>query len=423
MTHDTTHLSSAGLERRTLVAGAAWTIPVIATAVGAPLAAASTGATLTFTNGPYSVAACGTLKDVVLRVTTNGTAPAPAGTLVTVTLPAGLTWSDSSTGAKVLPTDANGEIVLSGVTADGASASTVIGASTTDASTSAPVSIAPSDTAHQYNLVGASDLTVPNVPGGSTPIGGGFYRSPTGDVYLNNGAIVATGSAAGAVGGYDPEGGSYLQYTKNGAAFQYNAVGSATTPWTLPTGATPVGGGFWLTADGDVYFEDRLIRSGVAEAVGNWTAATSGFVGITDRSGATGQYNKVGGYFAVPAPTGSRPVGGGFYLAPNGDIYTNTGVLAATGTSSAIGDYTVTSGGFVGFIKEGIAFQYNTVGSQTFAPAIPSGTVPVGGGFYLAPNGDLYSNTGVLVRTDVIEARGQYTTASGGFVGYTRASC
>jgi len=134
-----------GVERRTLVAGAAWTIPVVATAVGAPLAAASTsGPTVAFVNGPYSVAACGTLKDIVLKVTTNGTASPTAGTLVSVILPEGLLWSDGTTGPKALPTDANGEVVISGVKATGTDGDRSVSASFGTGSALASVSVASS---------------------------------------------------------------------------------------------------------------------------------------------------------------------------------------------------------------------------------------------------------------------------------------
>ncbi|SDZ39593.1 hypothetical protein [Herbiconiux ginsengi] len=105
-----------GPSRRTVLAGAAWTVPVIALAVATPLAAASTSElTLTFVNGPYSAVACGPLDDITIHAAQGG-APA-AGALVTVTLPAGITWSDGTTGPRVMTADASGNVVLTGLKA------------------------------------------------------------------------------------------------------------------------------------------------------------------------------------------------------------------------------------------------------------------------------------------------------------------
>jgi hypothetical protein len=105
-----------GPSRRTVLAGAAWTVPVIALAVATPLAAASTTElTLTFVDGPYSAVACGPIDDITIHAAQNG-APA-AATPVTVTLPAGITWSDGTTGPRVMTTDASGNVVLTGLKA------------------------------------------------------------------------------------------------------------------------------------------------------------------------------------------------------------------------------------------------------------------------------------------------------------------
>lgn len=109
-------MTERGLERRTLVQGAAWTIPVVGVTMATPAAAASSTPTLSFTNGPYAVDACGVLKDVVLKATTDGTTPVAAGTTISVTLPDQLKWSDGTTGTKSFPADANGQVTLSRIT-------------------------------------------------------------------------------------------------------------------------------------------------------------------------------------------------------------------------------------------------------------------------------------------------------------------
>ncbi|ALS57534.1 hypothetical protein C5D60_10050 [Rathayibacter toxicus] len=129
------------LHRRTLVKGMTWTVPLAATAIATPAFAASAQPTLKFTNGPYSVGTCQTLKDVIIQSTTDGTTPSPAGTTVSVTLPSGLIWSDGTTGTKSFTTDSNGQVVLSGIKADSTSGTKNINASSGGTSASAPVDV------------------------------------------------------------------------------------------------------------------------------------------------------------------------------------------------------------------------------------------------------------------------------------------
>ncbi len=95
--------------------------PPAAAAIATPAFAASPQPTLKFTNGPYSVGTCQTLKDVIIQSTTDGTTPSPASTTVSVTLPSGLIWSDGTTGTKSFTTDSNGQVVLSGIKANSTS--------------------------------------------------------------------------------------------------------------------------------------------------------------------------------------------------------------------------------------------------------------------------------------------------------------
>ncbi|WP_230671980.1 hypothetical protein [Rathayibacter sp. Leaf248] len=157
------------IHRRTVVAGAAWTIPVVATAIGAPLAAASGGEpTLAFTNGPYAVAACGTLTDVVITATADGTKPVTSGTPITVTLPSGLKWSDGSTGTKTLFTDGNGQVVLSGVKASGTNGTRTITASANGLQTSAPVTASGATSLITVSNGSNYNVSLPPLPAGVT---------------------------------------------------------------------------------------------------------------------------------------------------------------------------------------------------------------------------------------------------------------
>lgn len=79
----TEEIQNKGLSRRTVVKGAAWSVPVIAAAVATPLAAASLADV-----GAFALAGtCGTLGLLGpgFTLTADATTPLPVGTTVTVT--------------------------------------------------------------------------------------------------------------------------------------------------------------------------------------------------------------------------------------------------------------------------------------------------------------------------------------------------
>lgn len=79
----TEEVTTPGLSRRTVVKGAAWSVPVIAAAVATPLAAASLADV-----GAFALAGtCGTLGLLGpgFTLTADATTPLPVGTTVTVT--------------------------------------------------------------------------------------------------------------------------------------------------------------------------------------------------------------------------------------------------------------------------------------------------------------------------------------------------
>lgn len=93
-----------GISRRTMVKGAAWSVPVIAAASAAPFAAASDLCAVAVTSP--SLTACGTAPLQVVLKDKQGTQIAGQ---VSVTLPAGLVWGDGTTGTKVVTVDAAGQ--------------------------------------------------------------------------------------------------------------------------------------------------------------------------------------------------------------------------------------------------------------------------------------------------------------------------
>ncbi|KTS91273.1 hypothetical protein NS183_05170, partial [Microbacterium testaceum] len=96
MTHDIEQDAPAlSPTRRTVLTGAAWTLPVIAAATITPMAAASNAPVLTFDKSTYNGTACGTITGAYVTVTVNSVPT--AGKSVTTTLSGGYKFSDGTT--------------------------------------------------------------------------------------------------------------------------------------------------------------------------------------------------------------------------------------------------------------------------------------------------------------------------------------
>ncbi|NQX26792.1 hypothetical protein HQQ81_05430 [Microbacteriaceae bacterium VKM Ac-2854] len=108
-----TATSTFAPRRRTVVAAGTWTAPVVLTALGAPLAAASGRVrTLAFDAPEYAITPYRTFGDVVVTARVDGR-PA-AGVPVRFELPSGTTWADFARVPRLLITDGTGRVVLGG---------------------------------------------------------------------------------------------------------------------------------------------------------------------------------------------------------------------------------------------------------------------------------------------------------------------
>ncbi|OOB91039.1 hypothetical protein [Rathayibacter sp. VKM Ac-2630] len=276
--------SAEGVQRRTIVAGAAWTIPVIATAVGAPLAAASDQPTLTFTNGPYSANGCGTLGDVVIRATTDGTTPVTSGTLISVTLPAGFTWSDGLTGPRAFPADGNGEVAVSGIRVPATATNATLTASTGGLTAAAPVSV----TANQSVFAADGSPLGTGQPVGLVGLKGdganAWGVTSSGDLWLTNGGPWAPIAGGTGVSDYyvNGGGGAYLKdgvvYGAGGAVFGsgqpgtlVSIEGDGANIWGADAAGNLFlsGGGAWLPIAGATGTSDYYVNGGGATYLKN----------------------------------------------------------------------------------------------------------------------------------------------------------
>ena len=414
---ETTPTESRGLSRRTIVQGAAWSVPVIAAAVALPLAAASVAATVEFVNGPYSVTGCGTLGDVVVRATTDGTTPVAAGTLITVTLPTGLTWEDGSSGPRVLPANGSGQVTLSGIQAGPAASNPVITASATGANASAPVSVAAASGPFAFVSIrgtNSADGPFPGVPLGSTAVGDRYFLTSDGTLLYADGTTVET-IATGVTDAemyVTPDLRFIANYSTSAGGFYVvrgGAAGGGQFPG-VPAGSTPLGDRYWLTSDGTFLYSDgfttETIATGVTDANGYVTPdgryvadyITSAGAFYVVRNGAT-----FGGQFPG-VPAGSTSMGDRYFLTPDGSLMYATAQgseVIATGVTAASA-YVTPDGRYVAdYITSAGAFYVIRNGQTATGPFpnVPAGSTPLGDRYFLTSDGVLLYSNGVTTET------------------------
>ncbi|SMH48684.1 hypothetical protein SAMN06295885_3099 [Rathayibacter oskolensis] len=393
--------ADGSIKRRTIVQGGAWSIPVVAVAVAAPLAAASTQPTdnvLVFDENLYTPDSDCALNGVTTTLTDADGAPI-AGELVTVTLPAGYTFADGSS-TRTLPTDAAGQVAWPEITAQpGAGTFTMTATTDTAPATTADIVIVDETTAFEYNASTRKTVVLGSVPAGATPLGAGYFQTANGDIYKGNDPTpVITG--AGAAKGYAGASAYFLEYTKDGVAHTYRTSNGAIADYAhIPGDAVPVGGGFFLRPNGELYQWNQTsgpIATGVTSASGYAGTGGTYWVDFVDASGghsanATNgtitDFNQVG--------AGATAVGGGFFLGANGVLrYRNT--LISNNVESAAGYPSNKEGGdyWVDYVlTNGNAWESTSAGTDYRKANIPANATPVGGGYWLAGT-TLYSWAG-----------------------------
>lgn len=435
----------SGISRRTVVQGAAWSIPVIAVAVGTPLAAASTtpNNTLTFDSPSYTPNAACEIPGVTLTLTDSNSAFVPNEPVI-VDLPDGWTFPDG-TSTHTGVTDAEGKIALPDIMVGTERGEQVTFRGTTPtadpAVTTAIVTTGP--TAYEYNPSdpdGPSTSPKGAVPPNSIAIGGGLFQAPNGDIYDWNsgGTRIVEGADLGAVGYPGNEDGEYyVDYTKDGEAFSRWTAGNTSggpdlIEYGAVSGVKPVGAGyFWNEATGDLYRGAQLIHSGVSSASGYTGPDGFYYVDFTDADGAKTQSSKPGsGAGSYGYMTGDlTAIGAGFFLGADGKLWSfDQDTPIAEGVTSAVGypdakDVAAAGLYWVSYVMDGEVWEAaraagDRADERTVPRAnIPSGAVPVGGGFFLVDGIDLWSweGGGKLIKSGVTSAIGYESATAAGY--------
>ncbi|SFR78248.1 TQXA domain-containing protein [Microbacterium azadirachtae] len=114
---DNEHGPKKAVTRRTIVKGAAWSLPVIAAASAVPAYAASNGVVIAPGSQPAPTGVCTPVGSITFTITNNGTPVANQAIIVTLppAAPAGQSsfhWDDNTTSSKTFVSDANGVVDL-----------------------------------------------------------------------------------------------------------------------------------------------------------------------------------------------------------------------------------------------------------------------------------------------------------------------
>ncbi|MDZ5146121.1 hypothetical protein [Microbacterium testaceum] len=394
-----------GIKRRTIIAGAAWTIPVVALATATPAMAASNDLTLAFDKSSYQGVDCGTISGVKVTATRNGQA-AP-GESITVSLADGYTFSDGST-SYTTTSGSDGSVTLPDIKVPQNAGSSTFTATGGGATATASVSSTSNAVAYSYNGAANQTNQETNVPNGATPVGWRSFIDSSGSLW-DNGVRIRS-DVASAVGLINGNGDHLISYvTKDGVAYSFNGANGQTSQETnVPNGAKPVGWRAFLESDGSLWDNGIRIRSDVASAIGLINADGSHLISYVTKGGVAYSFNgttgQTGQEFNVP--NGATPVGWRAFLEPNGSLWDNgnrirSDVASAYGLINSNGDHLISY-----VTKDGVALSYNGGNGQTNQETnVPNGAKPVGWRAFLEPNGSLWDN-GVRIRSDVTKARG-----------------
>ncbi|QWL28562.1 hypothetical protein E2R33_08110 [Rathayibacter toxicus] len=398
-----------GVERRTLVKGAAWSVPIIATAGATPAFAASPQPTLAFTKSSYSGTGCGTITGVQVKRTVDGTAPDP-GKTISVTLADGYTFADGTTTYSGT-TDANGLITLPDIKVPAKGGNSNFKASSDSLAATAPVSSTAA--AGKAFQVTSSNYTVTSsgVPDGSTPLAYNAYLSPNGQVWINGANRSGTHVVSKAAATGD-QGQTSVSWTdSDGKAYQVSSTNYTVGSSNVPDNSTPLAYNAYLTQSGEVWINGAK-RSGThvvskAAATGD-NGNTS--VSWTDSDGKAYQVSSTNGYTVASSgvPDNSTPLGYNAYLTQNGQVWINGANRSDTTTTkhvvskaAATGDQGQTSVSWTD--SDGKAYQVSSTNGYTVASSnVPDNSTPLGYNAYLTQSGEVWINGAKRSGTHVV---------------------
>ncbi len=265
--------------RRTVVAAAAWSVPVVVATAALPAAAAASGTTLSFSASSYQAAACASITNASVRAESAGAGV--GGVAITLQVSAGYTFAGGATST-VVTTGSDGNAACGDITVPASGAAGTISATAAGStSTTAALSATP---AHLLVFSPRGTTAVTGVPAAATPVAGEFFLADQTLYRHGIGAVQTSVVAVGALGEAPAKNGAFLlplRLADGSAAVFDTAAGAATVVPGTPAGATPVAADLFLSGT-------TLYRGGVA--VASDVAAYGQLLEHEQGSGPTGQF-------------------------------------------------------------------------------------------------------------------------------------
>ncbi|MFG6279056.1 hypothetical protein [Microbacterium sp. 5K110] len=265
-------LVPSGPSRRTVLAGAAWTLPAVAAATVAPVASASTTTTLTFDRAIYSGTVCTDITGA--SVTVDGAA---ASAVVTVSTSTGYRFANGASTFVGVP-DETGRVPLPAIRAQVGGTTGTLTATTTDATAVATLTVPASTNTQNLrrrmwtntgagSAAGSVDIAAPT---GSRAVGTLVTLDPSG-ILRRGSSTIATGVTSAFA---EVERSNYLTVTYVDATGMHRrmwtdtgvAYPSAKVDATVPANSVAVGTFVTLGPDGVLRRLDATIDSGVTSA-------------------------------------------------------------------------------------------------------------------------------------------------------------
>lgn len=383
----------AGIERRHLIHGAAWSVPVIMMATTVPAYAASGKAVaLAFNQPTYTAKGCKTITGATVTATVDQGVP-QAGVSVSVLLPSGYTFPGGSTTYTGV-TNGSGVLTVPAITTPATGGKTTLTAlaaasgTTLTATATSQANVTPGISG--YAATNASQGSVfASVPVGAVPLGSSYFLAGS-DLYFEN-----TKVASGVISAY-----VYATLTSAAVSYNTNSGGNRATAATVaesytgvPTSARSVGADYYLTNAGDLYYKGSKVATGAQSAVGAYRDSHYTVEYIDTHNAKHLMYEGVEQGSPVTYPAGAlipvTPLGVGYFLTGGGDLYSGdtkvaSGVLSAS-TYASWDEWTAVS-----FNTATGTYRANNGALTAGYGAIPLTAKSVGADYYLTPEGGLY---------------------------------
>ncbi|MGC0368702.1 hypothetical protein [Microbacterium sp. SLBN-111] len=378
-----------GIARRTILAGAAWSIPVIATAATAPAAAASAALTLTFDKATYAGTACSTITGAYVTATSGGV-PA-VGVPITISLSDGYVFTTTGSNSQTGSTSGNGRFPLQAISIPGQGGSATVIASSTAASATAILDAPQSGKAWNY-IVGQTAVQI-DAPDGAKVIGYNARVSADGELWVQ-GLRRQTGvNPDNAVAELTPTNEAAISWTDfSGKAWNY-IVGQTAVQIDAPDGAKVIGYNARVSADGELWVQGSRRQTGVNpnNAISQITPDNAAAVSWTDFSGKA--WNYIVGQTAVQidAPDGAKVIGYNARVSADGELWVQ-GSRRQTGVNpnNAISQITPDNAAAVSWTDfSGKAWNY-IVGQTAVQIDAPDGAKVIGYNARVSSDGELW---------------------------------